>query len=82
MNAHAAEFRRCLVGNGDVAALRALWAHAFPHLEQAGDDEQAWTMLHRARTPRSQGRAVLSCAPIRTDWFEDNARSIRPPLTN
>ena len=49
MHEHGAEFLRCLV-LGDVAALLALWADAFPHLEQPGNDEQARTMLHRART--------------------------------
>ena len=69
MNAHAAEFRRCLV-DGDVAALRALWAHAFPHLEQPGDDEQAWTMLHRARTESQAVPFKLRAYSHR--WLTDN----------
>ena len=72
MNAHAAEFRRCLV-DGDVAALRALWAHAFPHLEQPGDDEQARTMLHRARTEARSVPFKLRAYSHR--WLEDNARA-------
>lgn len=36
--------------DGDVAALRGLWAKAAPHLPQPANDAQAEIVMHRART--------------------------------
>lgn len=43
------DFRQALE-QGDVALLRKIWGHAFPHLPQPGNDAQAEIVLHRART--------------------------------
>lgn len=45
----AAQFRQCLQ-DGDLAALRGLWAQVMPHLPQPQTDAQALIVMHRART--------------------------------
>lgn len=45
----ASEFRRALE-DGDIAALRGLWAVAAPHLPQPKSDAEAEIVMHRART--------------------------------
>lgn len=69
MHQHAAEFRRCL-NDCDVAALRKLWLHCFPHLPQPETDLQATIILHRARTEAESVPLRLRAYSHR--WLEDN----------
>ena len=69
MHEHAAEFRRCL-NDCDVAALRRLWSHCFPHLPQPRTDLQALIILHRARTEANSSPLRLRAYSHR--WLEDN----------
>lgn len=43
------QFRSALE-DGDVAALRAIWAQAMPHLPQPATDAEATVVMHHART--------------------------------
>lgn len=45
----ASAFRRALE-EGDLKALRGIWAKAAPHLPQPQNDEQAEIVMHRTRT--------------------------------
>jgi hypothetical protein len=49
MNAHATEFRQCLVGL-DIVGMRHLWLLLYPHMPQPRDDEEVLATLHLART--------------------------------
>lgn len=69
MHPHAAEFRRCL-NESDVAGLRLLWTHCFPHLPQPQTDLQALIVLHRARTEANSSPFKLRAYSHR--WLEDN----------
>jgi hypothetical protein len=52
-----AAFRRALE-DGDLAALRGLWAKAAPHLPQPNSEAEAEIVMHRARTES----AAITCA--------------------
>jgi hypothetical protein len=45
----ASQFRQALQ-DGDLVALRGVWATAMPHLPQPADDADAEAVMHRART--------------------------------
>lgn len=66
---HGAEFRRCLL-ELDARGIMLLWKHVSPHLEQPKDENEAWIILHRARTQAESIPLRLRAYSHR--WLMDN----------